>query len=66
MPFIEMPQRDEALPLMTSRPPGRWRRHTGWRRPLMTIVARHHVLADAGAPAEPCTVIVLPSFMPPQ
>ena len=51
MPFIEMPQRDEALPSMREQPaaPGRARRLAGIARHMDE--ARHHVLghADAGA-----------------
>ena len=49
MPFIEMPQRAEALPSITSSPPraGRAGRLAGVA--LHVHLARHHVFGDAGA-----------------
>jgi hypothetical protein len=48
MPFIEMPQRDEALPSITSRPP--WPVAPAyWLASPLTDRAGHHVLGDARA-----------------
>jgi hypothetical protein len=49
MPFIEMPQRDEALPLMTSRPPRPVAPAYWLASPSMTTVPDIMFSGNAGA-----------------
>jgi hypothetical protein len=65
MPFIEMPQRDEALPSMTSRPPLPVA-PAYWLASPFTMIEPDIMFSPTPGPAEPCTVMVLPEFMPPQ
>ena len=57
MPFIEMPQREEALPLMTSRPP-RPVAPAYWLASPFTMTLPAIMFSATPGPAEPCTVTV--------
>ena len=57
MPFIEMPQREEALPSMTSRPP-RPVAPAYWLASPLTTTAPDIMFSATPGPAEPCTVMV--------
>jgi hypothetical protein len=65
MPFIEMPQRDEASPSMTRRPP-RPVAPAYWLALPFTTIMPDIMFSPTPGPAEPWTVICAPSFMPPQ
>jgi hypothetical protein len=65
MPFIEMPQRDDALPSMTSNPPLPVA-PAYWLASPLTMMAPDIMFSPTPGPAEPCTVMTLPEFMPPQ
>ena len=65
MPFMEMPQRDEALPSTTSRPP-RPVAPAYWLASPLTRTVPDIMFSPTPGPAEPCTVMVAASFMPAQ
>ena len=65
MPFIEIPQRLDALPLITSKPPRPVAPAYWLASPSMTTVPDIMFSATPG-PAEPVTWIFACLFMPPQ
>jgi hypothetical protein len=65
MPFIEMPQREAALPSMTSSPPRPVAPAYWLASPFDDDGAGHHVLGHA-RPGVAVTVIVACLFMPAQ
>ena len=65
IPFIEMPQREAALPLTTRRPP-RPVAPAYWLASPSTTTTPDIMFSATPGPAEPWTVIAPPSFMPAQ
>ena len=65
MPFIEMPQREEALPSTTRRPP-RPVAPAYWLTSPLTTTLPDIMFSAAPGPAEPCTTMVACLFMPAQ
>ena len=65
MPFIEMPQREAAFPLTTSRPPRPVAPAYWLASPSITTVPDIIFSATPG-PAEPSTVMLASLFMPAQ
>ena len=65
MPFIEMPQREEALPSMTSSPP-RPVAPAYWLASPLTTTLPDIMFSATPGPAEPWTMTVACLFMPAQ
>ena len=65
MPFIEMPQRDEALPLITKSPPCPVA-PAYWLASPSTITVPDIIFSATPGPAEPLTRIVACWFIPAQ
>ena len=65
MPFIEMPQRDEALPLMSSSPPCPVA-PAYWLASPSTMIAPDIMFSATPGPTEPATWMLACLFMPPQ
>ena len=64
-PFIEMPQRAEALPLITSSPP-RPEAPADWLASPSTITAPDMMFSATPVPQLPCTCTVASLFIPAQ
>ena len=65
MPFIEIPQREEAFPLITSKPPWPVAPAYWLASPSITTLPLIIFSATPG-PTEPLTFIVACLFIPPQ
>ena len=65
IPFIEMPQREEALPSMTSSPP-RPVAPAYWLASPFTTTVPDIMFSPTPGPALPSTTIVASLFMPAQ
>ena len=65
IPFMEMPQRADALPSITSRPPLPVA-PADWLASPFTVTRPDIMFSATPGPAEPCTVTAASRFMPAQ